>query len=166
MLLIRYKLKREFSWKIFSLSLSLFLNLPSDRRTLLKAARFFNFFSLAYSCLVISHFQSIQIIRTKTEQAEVDSAIRRKISCGVNFFDDSSSKPFVKRIKNRSWNPRQVTKISFSFLFLIFAQLAQSILRRCTNFQESIRKKIQFALKCTQNYTCLSLITLHEVMTV
>ena len=162
MLFIPYKLKSEFSWKIFSL----FVNLPGCRRTLLKAAKFLIHFTKAYRCLVISIFQSIQIIRTKKEQVEVDSAIRRKISCGVNFFDDSSSKPFVKRMKNRSWKPLQVTKISFSFFFLIFAQLAQSILRRCTNFQESIRKKIQFALKCTQNYTCLSLITLHEVMTV
>ena len=157
-----------FVKNLLSLSLSLFSNLPSCRRTLPKAAKFLIFFTFkkAYDCLVISIFQSIQMIRTKKEQVEADFSIHRKISCGVNFFDDSSSKPFVKRIKNRSWKPRQVTKISFSFLFLIFAQLAQSILRRCTNFQESIRKKIQFALKCTQNYTCLSLITLHEVMTV
>ena len=89
---------------LLSLSLFLFFNLPGCRRTLPKAAKFLIFFTFkkAYSCLVISISQSIQIIRTKKEQVEVDSAIHRKISCGVNFFDDSSSKPSVKRIRNRS----------------------------------------------------------------
>ena len=97
--------------------LSLFFNLPGCRRTLLKAAKFLIYFTLAYSCLVISIFQSIQIIRTKKEQVAVDSAIQRKMSCGVNFFNDSSSEPFVKRIKIKVESLGKLTKSLFLFSF-------------------------------------------------
>ena len=76
-----------------------------------------------------------QTNKKKYEQLiAINSTIYWKISCGANFFNDSSSKPFGKTIKKiyilllllKKYISESLGKLPnlFSFPFLIFVQLA------------------------------------------
>ena len=75
-----------------------------------------------------------QTNKKKYEQLiAINSTIYWKVSCGANFFNDSSSKPFGKTIKKiilllllKKYIYESLGKLPnlFSFPFLIFVQLA------------------------------------------